>query len=212
MVPIGGKPLLEHILDRLRTAGIEAAFIVTGYKAEMIEQHLAAYPMPITFRRQKTIDGTARATLLAREWVGQDSFLMTYADTLTEPENYRAMISMIENAPQAAAVVAGGWVDDPWQGAAVYVESGRVVRIIEKPPPGTSTTHWNSAGFYTFRADVFEEIVRVPKSPRGEYELTSALAQMIEAGRTLLLHAVEGGWRDVGRPEDLPVAERLIRQ
>ena len=45
MIAVGGKPLLEHVLDRLREAGVQRALIVTGYEAETIEAHFAGYPI-----------------------------------------------------------------------------------------------------------------------------------------------------------------------
>ena len=84
-------------------------------------------------------------------------------------------------------------------------------RIIEKPERGTSTTHWNSAGIYVFSPVVFDELDSVPLSPRGEYEATSAITQMLEAGRTLRMFALEGTWMDVGRPEDLAAAADAVR-
>jgi dTDP-glucose pyrophosphorylase len=95
-------------------------------------------------------------------------------------------------------------VEDPYRGAAVYADAERrVSRIVEKPPRGESTTHWNSAGIYAFRPSIFEELRQAPKSPRGEYELTSAVAQFIEKGKLLRILPIEGDWRDIGRPEDL---------
>jgi dTDP-glucose pyrophosphorylase len=85
-----------------------------------------------------------------------------------------------------------------------------VTRIVEKPAPGTSTTHWNSAGLYSFRPAIFDELARIPLSPRGEYELPSAMAQLLHAGRKLLLYPIRGAWRDIGRPEDIAIAEKLL--
>ncbi|MFN7925633.1 MAG: sugar phosphate nucleotidyltransferase [Bryobacteraceae bacterium] len=212
MIPLRGKPMLEHILDRLRMAGFTQAFIVTGYKGELIEQHFRGYPMRIAYARQETIDGTARAALLARDWAGSDSFLLSYGDILTAAEEWREMARKLDSDPEAAGVAAVKWSEDPWQGAAVYEENGRLTRIIEKPAPGTSATHWNSAGSYCFRAEVFDELAAVPKSPRGEYELTSAVSQLIQSGRKVLLHAFQGEWRDVGRPSDLGAAEKIVSE
>lgn len=210
MLPLRGKPLLEHILDRLREAAFQEVLIVTGYRAEAIESYFERYPMNLVYRRQETINGTARAALLAREFCGDDSFLLTYGDILTEPQDYRAMAEKLESDAETSAVLAVKWVDDPWQGAAVYEESGRVTRIIEKPPRATSATRWNSAGSYTFRPEIFAELERTPLSPRGEYEITSAIQQLIAAGSRVLLHPLAGAWRDVGRPSDLDEAERLV--
>ncbi len=209
MIEVGGKPLLEHILDRLRDAGFSSGLVVTGYKAEMIENAFRAYPMEMSFVRQTAIDGTARAALLAEQWSSGDPFLMTYGDILTEVDDYRGMAAKL--VPGTEAVLSVKWVDDPWQGAAVYTdESGRILRIIEKPAPGTSTTHWNSAGCYVFRGSIFDTLRRVERSPRGEYEVTSAIETELAAGRRVVIHAHEGGWKDVGRPSDLEVAGRLV--
>ena len=207
MIDLNGKPLLEHILDRLAEAGIRRTLIVTGYKAGMIESHFAAYDaVDVAFIRQQELNGTGAAALLARDWTLQQPFLLTFGDVLTEPHDYRGMISHLADGD---AVIAVKHVDDPWQGAAVYERRGRITRIVEKPPPGASSTHWNSAGSYVFRQSIFTELERIPLSPRGEYEITTALQQLVDAGRRLLLYALTGEWRDVGRPSDIAVARKL---
>ncbi|MBI4872999.1 MAG: NTP transferase domain-containing protein [Acidobacteria bacterium] len=210
MLPIRGRPMLERKLDRLREAGFDQAFLVIGYRGEVIQEHFQGYPMDLTFHRQEQVDGTGSATLLAREFAGRDPFLLTYGDIYMDAADYRGIYATLLSDPEAAAAAGARWVDDPWQGAAVYAENGRVVRILEKPPQGTSTTHWNSAGLYAFRPEVFGFLERIGKSPRGEYEITSAVDQMIAAGRKLLLYAVQGPWRDVGRPEDLEIVQELL--
>jgi UDP-N-acetylglucosamine diphosphorylase / glucose-1-phosphate thymidylyltransferase / UDP-N-acetylgalactosamine diphosphorylase / glucosamine-1-phosphate N-acetyltransferase / galactosamine-1-phosphate N-acetyltransferase len=210
MLPLAGKPMIEHILDRLKAAGISDVFIVTGYRAETIEDHLRGYSLRIQFARQKLINGTGSAALLGREFAGSDPFLLTFGDIICEPGDYVGLANMLERDPEAAAVLGVKWVDDPWQGAAVYENDGVVNRIIEKPPRGTSTTQWNSAGLYSFRPVVFNYLSALRPSARGEYELTSAIAGMIKDGRRLLRYGVTGEWRDVGRPEDLAIAEDIV--
>ncbi len=210
MLPVRGKPMLERKLDRLRQAGFDEAFLVIGYRGEVIERHFAGYPMALTFCRQEKVDGTGSAALLAREFAGSDPFLLTFGDIYMSVEDYRGIHDML--LADAAAVAAAGarWVDDPWQGAAVYAEKECVVRIVEKPPKGESSTNWNSAGLYAFRPEVFEFLERIERSPlRGEYELTSAVEAMIAAGRRLLMYSVNGPWLDVGRPEDLEAVQGL---
>ena len=100
-------------------------------------------------------------------------------------------------------------MDDPWRGAAVYADAAGIVSgIVEKPARGTSTTHWNSAGLFAFAPAIFEEIDRIPKSARGEYEITTAIEQLIEHRRMVCMFDMQGAWRDVGRPEDLAFAAR----
>ena len=207
MLLLKGKPILEHLLDRLRAAGFTEAFLVTGYRAETIEEHFRGYPMRIETQRQTEINGTARAALLAREFVGDEPFFLTYGDILCEAVDYVGM----RDRMTADGVIGCKWVEDPWQGAAVYPDAeGRVTRMIEKPPQGTSTTHWNSAGLYCFNAGIFDELARVPLSARGEYELTSGIVQQLEQGQKLLLYGIEGAWKDIGRPEDFAAAQEMV--
>lgn len=204
MLLAGGKPILERLLERLIEAGYSEALIVTGYRAELIEDYFRGYRLPLRFLRQSPVNGTAPAALLARQFVGHDDFLLTFGDILADAPVYREMLDSLRREPGAEAVLGVREVDDPYRGAAVYVDDdGRVTRIVEKPPPGESTTHWNSAGIYAMRPSLFEELERVPKSTRGEYELTSAIEQLIERRKLLRIFPVEGQWRDIGRPEDL---------
>jgi bifunctional UDP-N-acetylglucosamine pyrophosphorylase/glucosamine-1-phosphate N-acetyltransferase len=119
---------------------------------------------------------------------------------------YARCARALEDHPPAAAVIGVKEVDDPWRGAAVYEEDGRIRRIIEKPPIGASTTHWNSAGLFALRPVAFEYLERLEPSSRNEYELTSIFEMMLTANLDLRISVVDGRWRDVGYPEDLAAA------
>jgi UDP-N-acetylglucosamine diphosphorylase / glucose-1-phosphate thymidylyltransferase / UDP-N-acetylgalactosamine diphosphorylase / glucosamine-1-phosphate N-acetyltransferase / galactosamine-1-phosphate N-acetyltransferase len=203
MLFIQGRPMLEHILERLASAGVQQFFIVVGYRHEVIEEHFRDWRHSIEFRVQEPVNGTGSAARLAKDFTRGEPFLLTYADILCDPSEYTRCSGILHENPAAAGVLAVKAVDDPWQGAAVYEENGRIRNIVEKPPKGTSTTRWNSAGFYGFRAVLFDYLDRLQRSPRGEYELTSALDMMLEDGLELRISPIEGEWRDVGRPEDL---------
>lgn len=203
MLLIHGRPMLEQILERLATAGIQQFFIVTGYHHEILEEHFRSWPLAIEFRVQEPVNGTGSAARLARNFTRNEPFLLTYADILCDASEYVRCGAILDENTSTAAAIAVKAVDDPWEGAAVYEEQGRVRAIIEKPPKGTSTTHWNSAGLYAFRPILFDYLDCLQPSPRNEYELTSALAVMLADGLELRISAIEGEWRDVGRPEDL---------
>lgn len=203
LLPIHGKPMLEHILDRLRAARIDRFFVVVGYRGELIEGYFRKRRTPIQFCRQEPVNGTGAAARLARDFAADEPFLLTYGDILCNPDEYTRCCDTLEQHAEAAAVVAVKAVADPWQGAAVYEQQGRIRRIIEKPPKGSSTTQWNSAGFYAFRPVLFDYLDRIEPSARNEYELTSALDMMLGDGLDLRVSEVTGEWRDVGRPEDL---------
>lgn len=208
MLEAGGKPLLEHILERVSEAGIQRVLLVVGYRREAIVEHFAESGFDIEYAVQEKLEGTGRAVALGRDFAAGDPCLVTFGDIVCDVEDYAGMMERLEE--RATGVAGAKWVDDPWQGAAVYEQDGVLTKIVEKPPQGTSSTHWNSAGLYVFRSEMFDYLERLEVSPRGEYELTSAVSDMIADGKRILLYVVKGSWRDVGRPEDLPVAEDLL--
>ncbi len=210
MLPLAGRPMLEHILERLGEAGVREYLIVIGYYGAQIQEHFAGSGFDITYVEQTVVNGTGRATLLARDFAAHDPFLLTFGDILTEPANYTGIAA--ELTKDVDAVLGVKHVDDPYQGAAVYEENRRVTKIIEKPPIGTSTTNWNSAGLYAFQPAIFDELERTPLSPRGEYEITTAIESWVNAGRNVRMYSMQGDWLDVGRPEDLAKAETIAAE
>jgi dTDP-glucose pyrophosphorylase len=203
MLPVQGKPMLEQIMDRLAEADIRRFLIVIGYQGELIQRHFAQWRLPVEFRVQEPVNGTGRAASLAKEFVGGEPFLLAFGDCLCDASEYIRIRSILEDNPKTAAVLAAKDIDDPWLGAAIYAENGLITRIIEKPPKGTSTTRWGSAGFYGFRPAIFDYLARLTPSVRNEYEITSAFEMMLADHVELRISPVEGDWRDVGRPEDL---------
>lgn len=203
MLLVHGKPMMEHILDRLAEAGIKRFLVVIGYQGALIKEHFAHWRLPVELLLQEPVDGTGRAAMLAKEFAGKDPFLLTFGDCLCSASEYFRISSILTTNANTAAVLAAKEIDDPWQGAAIYEDADRITRIIEKPPKGTSTTHWGSAGFYAFRPVIFDYLARLTPSIRNEYEITSAFESMLTNGLELRISPVVGDWRDVGRPEDL---------
>ncbi|MDA0207763.1 MAG: sugar phosphate nucleotidyltransferase [Acidobacteria bacterium] len=211
MLPLGDRPMLAHQIERLEAAGIREVLIVVGYREDIVKDYFAANPpaqATLSYVTQVKQDGTGSAALLARDFVGYDAFLMTYGDNLVEPEVYSEMLA---RAAGAEMVLSVKWVEDPYHGGAVYTDGDRVTKIIEKPPQGTSTTHWNNAGIYIFRPSVFAAQEKMGLSPRGEYELTDAVHELVNSGKKVGWYDIKGFWRDVGRPEDLSHATEFVK-
>ena len=213
LLVLRGRPIIEHILTGLHAAGIREAVVVTGYLAEQVERHLGsgeALRMQLSYRRQARAEGTARALLLARDAIGDEPFLLSWGDVVIEPGQYAALLDDYRRAP-CDALLAVNATEDPWQGAAVYVDDHwRVTGLAEKPPRGSSRTPWNNAGIFVFTALVLEYAEQLGPSARGEYELPQAIAAMIADGHEVRAYPVRGFWRDLGRPEDLAVAESAL--
>jgi dTDP-glucose pyrophosphorylase len=208
-----GRPIIEHILSGLRNAGIREAVVITGYRGEQIEAHLgsgAALGLQLGYRRQPRPEGTARALLLARDAVENGPFLLSWGDIVVDGDEYTALLADFARTP-CDTLLSVNEVDDPWRGAAVYVNSeGRVTRVVEKPPPGSSATRWNNAGIFVFTRHIFTYAERLVPSPRGEYELPQAIAAQLSAGDVVRAHPLRGFWSDLGTPDDLQEAERAL--
>lgn len=135
---------------------------------------------------------------------------MSFGDILTDPTHYRLLLDSFEAAP-CAAVMGINYMEDVSAGAAVLREGDRVVRIVEKPGPGDPVSNWNQAGVTAFGHEIWPVLDRLPLSPRGEYEITMAVAMMIHEGREVRAVEFHGFWSDVGTPETLAAADAALR-
>ena len=213
LLQVAGRSIIEHVLSGFAAARVRRAVVVTGYLGDRIEAALgdgARLGMQIAYCRQGRADGTARALLLAEPLIGPDPFALSWGDILVPSAFYARFLVQFARQP-CDAQLAVNEVDDPWRGAAVYVGADwRVERVVEKPPPGTSTTRWNNAGVVMLSALAFDYARRVAPSARGEYELPQAIARMVSDGRAVRAVPVCGPWSDVGTPADLAAAQAMF--
>ncbi len=203
MLPVRGRPILEHIVTGLQSVGVSDVLLVVGYRADVVTDHFgdgAGHGLRISYATQVTQDGTGRVVELAREFVGSDGFILSYGDILIDPANYGVLA-----APGGEdAIVTVKHSDDVSKGGAVFVNDRfDLVDLREKPRPGEPTSPWYNAGVYFFRPSIFEFTARLQKSVRGEYELTDAIRDLAHSGRRVRAYELSGEWADVRDPEIL---------
>ena len=204
MLEVRGKPVLQHIVEGLRDNGLTNLLIVVGWRAEMVKDFFgngSKLDVRIQYETQTVQDGTGRVVALARDFVGADSFLLSYGDILVAPENYQRICDALI---EAEAVISVKRSDDVSQGGAVFVnEEFELVDLREKPKPGEPTSPWYNAGIYAFRPSIFDFIAKLELSPRGEYELTDAVRNLALSGKKIQAFEIAGDWADVRDPEIL---------
>lgn len=223
MLPVRGRPILQHIVEGLLGCGIRDVCIVTGWRADVIEDHFGdgtQLGARITYVRQEVQDGTGRAPEYARAFVGTDDFLLTYGDILVKPETYARMRDRFRSGDFAGVVTVTVGEDVSKGGLNLFDRDFCLTRLVEKPSPAQleelraagllqpGQRLFYNAGVYLFRPVLFEFTARLQKSPRGEYELTDAIGMLIAAGHRLAGLEIEGRWVDVRDPDVLAQLER----
>jgi len=205
MVQVEGKPVLEHIVEGLRDeAKITDFFIITGWCGHVIRDYFGdgrRWNVNITYGEQVVQDGTGKAPELAREWVGQDRFLLTYGDILLRPPtDYKLLVE----ACNESGVIAVKDGEDLTKGGAVVLDKdGFMIDLVEKGSGAPPANSFYNAGIYVLPSLIFKFTAKLEKSPRGEYEFTDALKAFVKAGAKLRGVTLQRAWADVRDPSVL---------
>jgi UDP-N-acetylglucosamine diphosphorylase / glucose-1-phosphate thymidylyltransferase / UDP-N-acetylgalactosamine diphosphorylase / glucosamine-1-phosphate N-acetyltransferase / galactosamine-1-phosphate N-acetyltransferase len=204
MIEVRGKPVLQHIVEGLRDAGVRQLLVIVGYRADAVQNSFgdgSRYNIEIQYTTQAVQDGTGRVVDLARNFVGDSPFVLSYGDILVDPANYKRLLNLPQDVEAIISVTRG---EDVSKGGAVFLnEEMELVDLREKSKPGEPTSPWYNAGIYTFRSSIFEFTAKLKPSPRGEYELTDAIRALAHSGKKVKALELTGGWADVRDPEIL---------
>ena len=209
MLEVRGKPILLHILEGLKAAGVSQFCIVVGYKADVIGACFgdgSKFGVRITYMTQQVQDGTGRVVELAKDFAGSDPFVLSYGDILISPVNYLRLVDLGD--AEALVTVMHNEGEIAKGGCVVVNDRFELTDLIEKPS-GPVPSPWYNAGVYVFRPSIFEFTARLKLSPRGEYELTDAIRDLARSGKVAKAVELSGEWADVRDPD---VLARLNRQ
>ena len=206
MLPIGNRPLLEHVLEAGKAAGIDEFVFVVGYKRERIQSHFGDgddWDVDIEYAVQETQLGTGHALLQAEPHV-DDNFVAMNGDRIVEPSAISAVIE--ERRETGRPVMAVTRHQNPENYGVVELDSRSVESIEEKPPVHTVKTDYINAGVYGLGETVFDDL-RAADS-EGELAITSVLRDYRDALRAIRF---DGLWLDVSYHWDvLPVNSRML--
>jgi UDP-N-acetylglucosamine diphosphorylase / glucose-1-phosphate thymidylyltransferase / UDP-N-acetylgalactosamine diphosphorylase / glucosamine-1-phosphate N-acetyltransferase / galactosamine-1-phosphate N-acetyltransferase len=206
LIKVGGKPIIEHCLDALKTAGVSEVTIVTHYMGNAIRFHLGEgekLGLKIKYVEQEAVLGTGNAVSTVETQVDGD-FILIYGDLLFDTNALRDLTNLYE-AEKPTAAMAVVPVQNPESYGIVEVDNQKnIKRIIEKPAAGEAPSNLANAGLYVLSEEIFHEIKLTKASVRGEWELTDALSAIAKKGKAVLAaHISKDDWVDIGRPWDL---------
>ena len=210
LIPIANRPVIERILASIAAAGItEIGIVVSPSTHEAFEAHLGEgdhFGLRLDYIVQHEPKGLAHAVKCAEPFVGEDTFLLYLGDNLVQ-HGVKPIVERYRTADCQAAISLVP-VEDPRRFGVARVERGRIVKLVEKPtdPPSNLAI----AGIYVFSPVIFSAIERIVPSTRGELEITDAIQRLIDDGGRVIPHTITGWWKDVGRPDDMIEANRLL--
>jgi dTDP-glucose pyrophosphorylase len=204
MLEVRGRPVLQHIVEGLREAGVVDLLIIVGYHADAVQNFFgdgSRYNISIQYATQVVQDGTGRVVNLARNFAGDSPFVLSYGDILVDPANYKRLLDLPYDIEAIINVTRG---EDTTKGGAVFLnDKMELVDLREKSKPGEATSPWYNAGIYAFRPSIFDFTAKLKHSPRGEYELTDAIRELAQSGKKVKALELTGEWADVRDPKVL---------
>jgi NDP-sugar pyrophosphorylase family protein len=205
MVPIGGKPLLEHHLELFKRQGIREFIVNLHYLPEKITTYFgdgSKFGVSITYSHEPEILGTAGAVKKMESELRTGSFIVFYGDNLVRVDF--APLLEFHRARKALATVALFASPEPWTGGVVETDSnGRVLRFVEKPDRKQVSTNLISAGIFVLEPQVLDVI------PAGKFHDfgKDVFPRLLAEGRPVYAMEPKAYIQDVGTPERLAKAQ-----
>ena len=203
MLPVAGKPLLEHTLDRAVAAGADRLIVVVGYESDRVRTHFGTQHdgVDLEYAVQEHQRGTADAVSAAAPLLVDEPFVVLNGDALYDQESLNTLYS---NGP----AVGSYRVDNPSAYGVLQLsdsDDDRITGVVEKPAEPESNLI--NTGAYVFPADA-QALLNVEPSERGELELTDVVEAVCNRGSVTAVPFDR--WLDVGRPWELLTANEWL--
>jgi glucose-1-phosphate thymidylyltransferase len=224
LVPIANKPILFYVVEDMAAAGIKHIGVVvspeSGAEIEAALGDGSQFGVELTYVPQADPLGLAHCVLIARDFLGDDDFVMYLGDNMLQQQLKPLVDRFVAertrppeldepNREMPAAQILLAHVDDPRQFGVAEVDAhGGVIRLVEKPadPPSDLAL----AGVYIFDKRVHDAVRAIDPSARGELEITDAIQWLIDRGYPVMHEVLEGWWIDTGKKDPLLHCNRLV--
>ncbi|MCK4756868.1 MAG: NTP transferase domain-containing protein [Thermoplasmata archaeon] len=209
LLPIAGKPFIEHTLDALKANKITDIIILVGWGARELERHLgdgSKLGMKISYVHQKDRLGTAHAIGHAKKHMKKSPFLAINGDVVITKNTIKKVLASYKKNKDM--VITGAEVDNPCDYGIIETGKDKCLTCLHEKPHNPPTNLAN-AGIYLFTHEIFKAIDDTELSTRGEYEVTDSI-QMLAKDHKIRCVTIKDEWLDVGRPWDLLKANSIL--
>ena len=207
MLPLGGRPLLEHIVELLRRHNLIDIAINLHHQPDAILRHFGSgevWGVRLRYSYEASLLGSAGTALRHLAWVHPDPFVVYYGDVYSDV-NLSEMIAA-HLCGGMSATIAVHQVADPSQcGIVEFDRAGRALRFVEKPRPDQVFSNWANSGIYVLSPEVLRFVTDIP-ADFGHDVFPAALA----AGWDIQVYPVRTPLIDIGTPENYRLAQQLL--
>lgn len=223
MMPLGGRPFLDHSLSRLADAGLTQVCLVIGPEHTAVRDYYDSLDLErieIFYTIQTEPRGTADAVAAAHWFAGDDQVVVINGDNLYPTDALAALARTDGSATigfTPAGLVANSNIpaDRMTAFAALTVdEAGDLVEIIEKPTPEQLATLGEdrliSMNCWLFTPAVFDACARIAPSARGELEIVDAVRLLIDEGERFAVLPSDDGVLDLSSRGDVAWVASLL--
>jgi glucose-1-phosphate thymidylyltransferase len=210
LLPVANKPVLFYGLEDIAAVGVTDVGLVVGDTAAAIRAAVgdgSQFGIRASYIPQHAPLGLAHAVQVARDFLGDDDFIMYLGDNFIVG-GIGALVEGFRSARPAAQIMLTRVADPSEFGVAELDETGRVIGLEEKPKKPKSDLAL--VGVYMFTKAVHAAIAGLAPSWRGELEITEAIQGLIDSGQRVDSSLVTGYWKDTGNVADMLEVNRMV--
>ncbi|MGW7402683.1 glucose-1-phosphate thymidylyltransferase [Streptomyces sp. NPDC054833] len=210
LVPVANKPVLFYGLESIAAAGITEVGMIVGDTAAEIEEAVgdgSKFGLEVTYIPQEKPLGLAHAVLIARDFLGDDDFVMYLGDNFIVGGISPLVDEFRASRPDAQILLTH--VPDPRSfGVAELDASGQVIGLEEKPEHPKSDLAL--VGVYLLTPLIHDAVRAIRPSWRGELEITHAIQHLIDTRADVRSTVIQGYWKDTGNVGDMLEVNRTV--
>lgn len=211
LLPVGDKPLIFHVINILKKAGIDDIMVITspermGDVVSLLGSG-SEFDLSFTYRVQDKADGIASALKLCKTFVGDSKFSVVLGDNVfSDQVEIANHIRNFKSSNDDYSIFLKK-VPDPQRFGVPVIVNEKIIDIIEKPksPP----TDLAVVGVYCYTPEAFRVIDELKPSARGEYEISDVNAWFIK-NRQGSYFNIKSGWVDAGTHESFKKANEMM--